>query len=123
MNWLIKKLVDSDWVRLGLAFRWIFGTKFVLKALINDADLNVIEKRYNSMKENGFFSGKNAAFRQQSFIQVFFFSGPGQENAFTKALGLYSFKEKNSPTPLHHYYSLLNAVSFKAPMLKLIKKS
>lgn len=46
MNWLVKKLVDSGWVRLGLAFRWIFGTKKILTALVNESDLNTIERRY-----------------------------------------------------------------------------
>ncbi len=72
MNWLIKKLVDSGWVRLGLAFRWIFGTKELFTGLVNESDLNIIESRYKLIEQAGFFSGVDGATNQQAFIQALF---------------------------------------------------
>jgi hypothetical protein len=115
MNWLVKKLVDSGWVRLGLAFRWIFGTKKILTALVNESDLNTIERRYKLIEQSGFFSGEEGAANQQAFIQALFAYDAWKGDAFSKALSSsYSWNE-GSVAPLEAFLNFIRRAFFQGP--------
>jgi hypothetical protein len=113
MNWLIKKLVDSGWVRLGLAFRWIFGTKELFTKLVNESDLKIIESRYKLIEQSGFFSGEDGATNQQAFIQALFAYDAWKADAFSKALDFSYSWDGGSVAPLEAFLNFIRRIFFQ----------
>lgn len=123
MNWLIKKLVDSGWVRLGLAFRWIFGTKELFTKLVNESDLNTIESRYKLIEQSGFFSGEDGATNQQAFIQALFAYDAWKADAFSKALDFSYSWNGGSVAPLEAFLNFIRRIFFEGPSIESNKQT
>lgn len=123
MNWLIKKLVDSGWVRLGLAFRWIFGTKELFTKLVNESDLNTIESRYNLIEQSGFFSGEDGATNQQAFIQALFAYDAWEADAFSKALSFSYSWNGGSVEPLKAFLNFISRIFFQGSSIESNKQT
>lgn len=120
MNWLVKKLVDSGWVRLGLALRWIFGTKGLFTKLVNESDLNTIARRYQLIEQSGFFSEE---VNQHSFIQALFAYDAWKADAFSKALDFsYSWND-GSVAPLEAFLNFIRRIFFQGPSTESNKQT
>lgn len=113
MNWLIQKLVDNGWVRLGLSFRWILGTQKVLTTLVNEHDLKLIEKRYQLIEQSGFFSGEKGVTHQQDFIHALFAYDAYEGDAFSKALSHSFIWKRGSVEPLSAFLTFISRVFFQ----------
>lgn len=123
MGWFIKTLVDKGWVRLGLSFRWIFGTKELLTDLINEPELHTIVNRYKLMEQSGFFSDKQGASHQQAFIHALFAYDDFKGSAFSKALGFSHSWSKNSSKPFAEFLGFIRHYFFTGSTAEENKKA
>lgn len=113
MNWLIRNLVDSGWVRLGLAFRWFLGTKELFTRLVNETELSTIERRYQLINQAGFFDGEEGAINQQAFIQALFAYDTWKADAFAKTLACSYRWNAGSVEPLKEFLNFIERIFFQ----------
>lgn len=124
MKWLVRTLVDNGWVRTGMSFRWLFGTNYVLTALVNEKDLKKIEGRYNILQQAGFFSGSNEVTNKQRFIKALFARDLFNNSAFSKSLKFaYHPWDTRSAEPFSLFIGFIRRVFFQGPSADRYKQT